>query len=135
MILSENGTPCAFEWSLLALEGDVRKTDNSTVTLLLGPTGINVEVNREMQSSIGLIIIMLLIISLFLWFSLRRKTDVLLVMFALGLSLIWMQGFIGWIASIGNFIGISFIFRSQFSNLLPILIICRMQLMEKLGQL
>jgi len=123
MILSENGTPCAFEWSLLALEGEVRKTDNSTVTLLLGPTGINVEVNREMQSSVGLIIIMLLIISLFLWFSLRRKTDVLLVMFALGLSLIWMQGFIGWIASIGNFIGISFIFRSQFSNLLPILII------------
>ena len=50
-ILSENGSPCAFEWSLLALEGEVRKTDNSTITLLLGPTGINVEVNREMQSS------------------------------------------------------------------------------------
>jgi len=123
MILSENGTPCAFEWSLLALEGEIRKTDNSSVTLLLGPTGINVEVNREMQSSIGLILIMLIIISIFLWFSLRRKTDVLLVMFALGLSLIWMQGFIGWIASIGNLFGVSLIFRSQFSNLLPILII------------
>lgn len=122
-LLSENGTPCAFEWSLLALEGDIRKTDNSSVTLLLGPTGINVEVNREMQSSVGLIIIMLIIISIFLWFSLRRITDVLLVMFALGLSLIWMQGFIGWIASIGNFLGITLIFRSQFSNLLPILII------------
>ena len=121
--LSDDGTPCAFEWSLLALEGEVRMTDSSTVTLLLGPTGINVEVNREMQSSIGLIIIMLIIISLFLWLSLRRRTDVLLVMAALGLSLIWMQGFIGWIASIGNFFGISIIFRSQFSNLLPILII------------
>ena len=123
LVLSEDGTPCAFEWSLLALEGEVRTTDNSTVTLLLGPTGINVEVNREMQSSVGLIIIMLIIISLFLWLSLRRKTDVLLVMVALGLSLIWMQGFIGWIASIGNLFGISIIFRSQFSNLLPILII------------
>ncbi len=123
LVLSQDGTPCAFEWSLLALEGEVRTTDNSTVTLLLGPTGINVEVNREMQSSIGLIIIMLIIISLFLWLSLRRRTDVLLVLVALGLSLIWMQGFIGWIASIGNFFGISIIFRSQFSNLLPILII------------
>ena len=122
-LLSENGTPCAFEWSLLALEGEVRKTDNSTVTLLLGPTGINVEVNREMQSSIGLIVIMLIIISIFLWISLRRYTDVLLVMFALGLSLIWMQGFIGWISSLGNLFGLSLIFRSQFSNLLPILII------------
>ena len=34
----------------------------------------------------------------------RRRTDVLLVLVALGLSLIWMQGFIGWIASIGNFL-------------------------------
>ena len=122
-ILSENGTPCAFEWSMLALEGEVRKTDETTVTLLLGPTGINVEVNREMQSSIGLIILMLFIITLFLWFSLRRKSDVMLVMFALGLSLIWMQGFIGWIGTIGEFFGFSLIFRSQFSNLLPILII------------
>lgn len=122
-LLSEDGNPCAFEWSLLALEGEIRKTDNSTVTLLLGPTGINVEVNREMQSSIGLIIIMLLIISIFLWISLRRYTDVLLVMFALGLSLVWMQGFIGWISSFGNILGLSLIFRSQFSNLLPILII------------
>ncbi len=122
-ILSQNGTPCAFEWSMLALEGEIRKTDEKTVTLLLGPTGINVEVNREMQSSIGLIILMLLIITLFLWFSLRRKSDVMLVMLALGLSLIWMQGFIGWIGTIGNLFGVSLIFRSQFSNLLPILII------------
>ncbi len=122
-ILSQDGTPCAFEWSMLALEGEVRKTDEKTVTLLLGPTGINVEVNREMQSSIGLIILMLFIITLFLWFSLRRKSDVALVMLALGLSLIWMQGFIGWIGSIGNLFGVSVIFRSQFSNLLPILII------------
>ncbi|RAH15972.1 MAG: hypothetical protein CMB56_001950 [Methanobacteriota archaeon] len=122
-LLSEEGSPCAFEWTLLALEGEIRKTDNSTVSLLLGPTGINVEVNREMQSSIGLIILMLLIISIFLWISLRRYTDVMLVMFALGLSLVWMQGFIGWISSIGNLFGLSLIFRSQFSNLLPILII------------
>ena len=119
----ENNTDlCSVEWLYLSLEEDLRQTDDMVVTLLLGE-GPNVEVNRELLSSAYLIIMMALAVIILLWFSLRRKTDVAIVGLGLCLSLLWMQGLIGWSIILGQKTGFEIIFRSQFSNLLPILIL------------
>ena len=120
--LANQGTPCSWEWSLVGLESRVRSEDRTTISLLLGQA-VNVEINREMQSSIGLIILMIVVISGFLWLSLRRISDVAIVLVSLALALLWMQGLIGITAYLSNLIGIPIISRSQFSNLLPVLII------------
>ena len=92
------------------------------VTILLGE-GPNVEVNRELLSSAYLIIMMVVIVVFLLWFNLRRISDVIIVGIGLILALLWMQGLIGWSMILGKKIGFEIIFRSQFSNLLPILIL------------
>ncbi|MBJ32857.1 MAG: hypothetical protein CMB69_02620 [Euryarchaeota archaeon] len=119
---SEGEKLCAMEWLYLALEEDLRSTDEMVVTLMLAE-GINVEINRELLSSIYLVGIMALVVTLLLWLSLRRVSDVAIVAVGLTLSLLWMQGFIGWAIIIGQKIGFEVIFRSQFSNLLPILVL------------
>ena len=120
--LSEGEKPCAMEWLYLALEEDLRSTDEMVVTLMLAE-GVNVEINRELLSSIYLVGIMALVVTLLLWLSLRRVSDVAIVAVGLTLSLMWMQGFIGWAIILGQKIGFEVIFRSQFSNLLPILVL------------
>ena len=120
--LSEGDKPCAMEWLYLALEEDLRSTDEMVVTLMLAE-GVNVEINRELLSSIYLVGIMALVVTLLLWLSLRRVSDVAIVAVGLTLSLMWMQGFIGWAIILGQKIGFEVIFRSQFSNLLPILVL------------
>jgi len=104
------------------LEGQLRSHDRTTITLLVGP-GVNVEVNRELQESGGLILLMGLVITGLLFFSLRRWSDVLIVLFSLGAALLWMQGLIGHFAAFTQMFGWTIIARSQFSNLLPILVL------------
>ena len=110
------------EWSYMDLEGQLRTHDRTNITLLVGQ-GVNVEVNRELQASAGLILLMGLAIVVLLYVSLRRVSDVLIVMFALGSALLWMQGMIGHFSSLTSVFGFSLIARSQFSNLLPILVL------------
>ena len=120
---SENGSDlCSVEWLYLSLEEDLRETDKMVVSILLGE-GPNVEVNRELLSSAYLIIMMIIIVVFLLWFNLRRVSDVMIVGVGLTLALLWMQGLIGWSMILGKKIGFEIIFRSQFSNLLPILIL------------
>ena len=114
--------PCAVEWLYLALEEDLRATDDMVVTLMLAE-GVNVEVNRELLSSAYLIAIMAVVVTILLWLSLRRASDVAIVAIGLVLSLLWMQGLIGWAIILGQRYGMEVIFRSQFSNLLPILVL------------
>ena len=114
--------PCAVEWLYLALEEDLRATDDMVVTLMLAEGG-NVEVNRELLSSAYLIAIMAVVVTILLWLSLRRASDVAIVAVGLVLSLLWMQGLIGWAIILGQRYGMEVIFRSQFSNLLPILVL------------
>ncbi|MGB1948049.1 MAG: MMPL family transporter, partial [Poseidonia sp.] len=118
----EAGAGCATEWTYMDLEGHLRTHDRTTITLLLGQ-GVNVEVNRELQSSAGLIVMMGFVIVALLYVSLRRWSDVAIVMFALGAALLWMQGLIGHFANFTGWFGLSLIARSQFSNLLPILVL------------
>ena len=120
-LLKETGG-CSTEWSYMDLEGQLRTHDRTTITLLVGQ-GVNVEVNRELQASAGLILLMGIAIVVLLYVSLRRLSDVLIVMFALGTALLWMQGMIGHFSSITSMFGFSLIARSQFSNLLPILVL------------
>jgi len=117
-----NSDLCSVEWLYLSLEEDLRETDKMVVTILLGE-GPNVEVNRELLSSAYLIIMMVVIVVFLLWFNLRRISDVIIVGIGLILALLWMQGLIGWSMILGKKIGFEIIFRSQFSNLLPILIL------------
>ena len=119
---SESEKPCSVEWSMMEIEGMLRSEDQYAITLLVGQA-INVEVNRELQSSAGLILLMGLVVLILLYASLRRISDVVIVSGALGLSLLWMQGFIGHASSISGALGFQLISRSQFSNLLPILVI------------
>ena len=63
-----------------------------------------------------------LAIAVLLFVSLRRPSDVAIVMVALGGALLWMQGLIGHLVTVTEWLGFSFIARSQFSNLLPILV-------------
>ena len=120
--MMDKGAGCSTEWSYMDLEGKLRSHDRTTVTLLLGQ-GVNVEVNRELQSSASLIVLMMLSIVVLLYISLRRWSDVGLVMFALAVALLWMQGLIGYVSSLTSWFGFSIITRSQFSNLLPILVL------------
>jgi|TARA_B110000263_G_scaffold153409_1_gene133175 hypothetical protein len=113
---------CSMEWLYLALEEDLRSTDEMVVTLMFAE-GVNVEVNRELFSSAHLILIMALVVTILLWLSLRRVSDVAIVVVGLVLSLMWMQGLIGWAIILGQRYGMEVIFRSQFSNLLPILVL------------
>ena len=120
--LQDQSGGCSSEWSYMDLEGKLRSNDRTTITLLVGQ-GVNVEVNRELQSSAGLIVLMGIVIVGLLYVSLRRWTDVGIVIVALGAALLWMQGMIGHVANLSSFFGFSIIARSQFSNLLPILVL------------
>lgn len=113
---------CSIEWGIMDLEGELRSEDYAVVSMQVGQS-VNVEVNRELQSSAGLILLMGLVISVLLYASLRRVSDVGIVLVALGGAMIWMQGLIGTFASITEGMGLSIIARSQFSNLLPILVL------------
>ena len=113
---------CSVEWLYLSLEEDLRESDENIVSLMFAES-INVEINRELLSSAYLILLMGLAILVLLWASLRRASDVAIVATSLGLSLVWMYGLIGWAIIIGKSLDNEVIFRSQFSNLLPILIL------------
>ena len=115
-------SPCSIEWSMMDLEGHLRSHDNNSLTLLVGQA-VNVEVNRELQNSGGLIFAMGAVIIVLLYASLRRWSDVAIVSMALGGALLWMQGMIGHAASLFGWFGLDVISRSQFSNLLPILVL------------
>lgn len=121
---SESGEgSCSADWALLSLEQSIRVTDQQSVSLIAPPTGINIEVNRELQQSITLLATMCMCILILLWGSLRRVSDVAIVATTLGFSLLWMQGLIGWGMILGSTLDVKIISRSQFSNLLPILIL------------
>ena len=120
--MTEAGAGCSTEWSYMDLEGQLRSHDRTTITLLLGQ-GVNVEVNRELQESGGLILLMGLVVAGLLFISLRRWSDVMIVLFSLGAALLWMQGLIGHFAAFTQMFGWTIIARSQFSNLLPILVL------------
>lgn len=120
--LTQQGAGCSTEWSYMDLEGQLRSHDRTTITLLLGQ-GINVEVNRELQESGGLIILMGIVVTGLLFVSLRRWSDVIIVLFSLAAALLWMQGLIGHFAAFTQMFGWTIIARSQFSNLLPILVL------------
>ena len=113
---------CSVEWLYLSLEEDLRESDDSIVSLMFAEA-INVEINRELLSSAHLLLLMGVAIMILLWASLRRVSDVAIVGTSLALSLVWMYGLIGWAIVLGKATGHEFIFRSQFSNLLPILIL------------
>ena len=51
-----DSAPCGIEWSIMHMEGMIRSTDHQVVTLLIGQ-GINIEVTREVQSSVNLIVL------------------------------------------------------------------------------
>ena len=118
----EGDGACSIEWGIMDLEGKMRSEDYAVVSMQVGQS-VNVEVNRELQSSAGLILLMGLVITILLYASLRRVSDVGIVLVALGGAMIWMQGLIGTFASITEAMGFSLIARSQFSNLLPILVL------------
>ena len=120
--LASESAPCASEWTLMHLEGIIRSTDNHAISLLVA-AGINVEVSREVQSSMSLIVLMGIAILVLLWLSLRRISDVAIVAISLGGALLWMQGLIGHVSNFSDGLGIQIISRSQFSNLLPILVL------------
>ena len=119
----ENNQPlCSVEWLYLSIEEDLRDTDEHIVTLMFAEA-INVEINRELLSSAYLLVAMSFIVVGLLWINLRRISDVAIVSTSLVVSLFWMYGLIGWAMIFGQKTGFEFIFRSQFSNLLPILIL------------
>ena len=119
----ENNQPlCSVEWLYLSIEEDLRDTDKHIVTLMFAEA-INVEINRELLSSAYLLVAMSFIVVGLLWINLRRISDVAIVSTSLVVSLFWMYGLIGWAMIFGQKTGFEFIFRSQFSNLLPILIL------------
>ena len=94
--------PCSGDLALLSLEQSIRTSDQISVTTVAPPIGINLEVNRELQESIILLVIMFLCVLLLLWASLRRVSDVAIVGMTLGFSLLWMQGMVGWGIILGN---------------------------------
>ena len=119
----ENNQPlCSVEWLYLSIEEDLRDTAEHIVSLMFAEA-INVEINRELLSSAYLLVAMAFIVVGLLWINLRRISDVAIVSTSLVVSLFWMYGLIGWAMIFGQKTGFEFIFRSQFSNLLPILIL------------
>nr|MBC8517956.1 MMPL family transporter [Euryarchaeota archaeon] len=114
--------PCAWEWAIISLEHSMRASDDLSLTIAVAE-GINIEVNKELKESITLLAAMGLIVIVLLWGSLRRWSDVGIVSAGLTLSLLWMFGSIGWVGEASKAIGHPLIERSQFSNLLPILIL------------
>ena len=119
----ENNQPlCSVEWLYLSIEEDLRDTDEHIVSLMFAEA-INVEINRELLSSAYLLVAMAFIVVGLLWINLRRISDVAIVSTSVVVSLFWMYGLIGWAMIFGQKTGFEFIFRSQFSNLLPILIL------------
>ena len=119
----ENNQPlCSVEWLYLSIEEDLRDTDEHIVSLMFAEA-INVEINRELLSSAYLLVAMAFIVVGLLWINLRRISDVAIVSTSLVVSLFWMYGLIGWAMIFGQKTGFEFIFRSQFSNLLPILLL------------
>ena len=119
----ENNQPlCSVEWLYLSIEEDLRDTDEHIVSLMFAEA-INVEINRELLSSAYLLVAMAFIVVGLLWLNLRRISDVAIVSTSVVVSLFWMYGLIGWAMIFGQKTGFEFIFRSQFSNLLPILIL------------
>ena len=114
--------PCSWEWAIISLEHSMRETDDLSLTIAVAE-GINIEVNKELKESITLLAAMGLIVIVLLWGSLRRWSDVGIVSAGLTLSLLWMFGSIGWVGEASKAIGHPLIERSQFSNLLPILIL------------
>ncbi len=118
----EEGTPCSAEWGLAAVEQDMRTSDELMMTLSVNAL-LQVEVNRELQQSGALLILMIVAVAILLYLSLRRWSDVAIVGTGLFVSLVWMQGWIGYLDQFGSTIGIQLIHRSQFSYLLPILIL------------
>ena len=115
--------PCSADWALIGLEYSLRATDQHVITKLAPPVGVNAEVNRELQESAILLATMFICVLILLFASLRRVSDVGIVAMTLGFSLLWMQGLIGWGMILGNTFDVKIISRSQFSNLLPILIL------------
>lgn len=113
---------CSWEWSVVSLEHSMRESDDMVVTMEIAQA-LNVEVNRELQESIVLILAMVFVVIILLWGSLRRWSDVAIVSTGLSLSLLWMYGLIGWLGEISAGVGFPLIEKSQFSNLLPILIL------------
>ena len=113
---------CSFEWAIIDLEKQMRTTDQLSVTFSINE-GVNVELNRELLESSLLLIAMAIAITILLWFSLRRASDVVIVGATLLFALLWMQGSIGWMMVLGERYGFKIISKSQFSNLLPILVI------------
>ena len=115
---ADDGAGC-HEYSYMDLEGILRSNDRASTTLLVGQ-GVNVEVNQRITGcrfnlTNG---------NSYCWFtyvSLRRWSDVISKLFALGAALLWMQGMIGHLANLTSWLGFTIIARSQFSNLLPIL--------------
>ncbi len=120
--LEAGEAPCSAEWAIIGMEKSMRTTDQLTVTMVIAE-GINVEMNRELLESGKLLLAMGAAILILLWFSLRRFSDVAIVGATLGFSLLWMQGSIGWGIILGEQIGWKIISKSQFSNLLPILVL------------
>jgi len=118
----KNQPLCSVEWLYLSIEEDLRDTDEHIVSLMFAEA-INVEINRELLSSAYLLVAMSFIVVGLLWINLRRISDVAIVSTSLVVSLFWMYGLIGWAMIFGQKTGFEFIFRSQFSNLLPILIL------------
>jgi len=120
--MREDDSPCSVEWGLAAIEQDMRVSDELLVTLSVNAL-LQVEVNRELQQSGALLIMMVVAVALLLYLSLRRWSDVAIVGTGLFVSLVWMQGWIGYLDQFGTTAGIQIIHRSQFSYLLPILIL------------
>jgi len=114
--------PCAWEWAIISLEDSMRESDDLSLTIAVAE-GINIEVNKELKESITLLAAMGLIVIILLWGSLRRWSDVGIVSAGLTLSLVWMFGLIGWVGEASHAVGHPLIERSQFSNLLPIMIL------------
>ena len=103
-MVEEGRGPCSIEWSVMELEGMLRQHDQHSISLQVGQ-GVNVEVNRELQASAGLIALMGLAIAVLLFVSLRRPSDVAIVMVALGGALLWMQGLIGHLVTVTEMLG------------------------------
>ena len=60
-----------------------------------------------------------LAIAVLLFVSLRRPSDVAIVMVALGGALLWMQGLIGHLVTVTEWLGFSFIAVRNFPTCFP----------------